>query len=70
MIPKIQFFTTDRMNDFFGNLGSLMYMVMPILVVSVAASLVGYFIVVIRNVFSQSRDRDYSREEDYDYDDD
>lgn len=67
MIPNVQFFTAENMNVFFGNVRALLYMVMPLLVVATAASLMGYFIVVIRNAFSNNRQ---SNDHDDDYDDD
>lgn len=66
MIPNIQFFTPDRMNIFFGDIRALLYMVMPLVIVVSAGSLVGYFVVVIRNAFSNHQ----SQNNDHDYDDD
>lgn len=66
MIPNIQFFTTEHMNIFFGDIRALLYMVMPLVIVVSAGSLVGYFVVVIRNAFSNRQ----SEKHDDDYDDD
>lgn len=67
MIRYQQFFTTARMDEFFHNVRVLLYVVMPILVIWIAAKLGGYLIVVIRDAFDRQRQDRY--EDDYDEDD-
>lgn len=63
-LPLINFFTADMVGVFFQNVYAIMYVIMPLLIISVATALAGYLVSIIVNIFSYRGDQEdnYDRE--------